>query len=65
MAWAVAQLEAQQRAEQEMEDQLNSVAKSFSALLGVAPPTDSLAVAPGWRSGSPPRKRPLRGSGLR
>ena len=46
MAWAVAQLEAQQRAEQEMEDQLNSVAKSFSALLGVAPPTDSLAVAP-------------------
>ena len=46
MAWAVAQLEAQQRAEQEIEDQLNSVAKSFSALLGVAPPTDALAVAP-------------------
>ena len=46
MAWAVAQLEAQRRAEQEIEDQLNSVAKSFSALLGVAPPTESLAVAP-------------------
>ena len=46
IAWAVAQLEARQRAEQEIEDQLNSVAKSFSALLGVAPPTEPLAVAP-------------------
>ena len=46
MAWAVAQLEAQQQAAQEIEDQLNSVATSFSALLGVAPPTEPRAVAP-------------------
>ncbi|MGB0406468.1 MAG: hypothetical protein ACPGC1_04205, partial [Pseudomonadales bacterium] len=44
MAWAVAQLEARQRAEQGIEAQLNSVAKSFSALLGVAPPTEPREV---------------------
>lgn len=46
VAWAIARLEAQQQVAKDLEDQLNSVASSFSVLLGIAPPTEPQEIAP-------------------